>query len=916
MSTKTNKRVENRGYGRIQQKGEGRSRKYLQIDERRLQKPLLFVEREPDNLLAAAILCNVCLGDFTIQFTDRHSINYDVTKYPLEIEHDGILILCPSINEYSVFFLERLEVPYYYVGSTTKLEAKYVNPHTYLTKSPVSSLIAAYFGIHSTYMRDAYIAEISAYTTRYIPDSFQLFDVIKYQYLIFQLPAPEMFSMLLCALKQHVLVLPEELQSRLEQLHSQQLAVCSSVMDNAVVIERDGLKYAFIQGGCPCTLVLNYCLRNNDYDVCINVCTHRQHFTALTRDNIAPVYEANLQQFLYSGCGEHSAGGCFEKDATLDRFVDAFFEHKRLHGFYNDRLQDYTTFEPEEYEWLGEEHMLAGRKIYKNFNFTIFLDNYCNADCRFCIEQMKTANSGRIEKAKIQDEQVYLERLDEILRMIRPWNPSVSITGGEPLLSPCFGEVMKLLAKYKFRKTVITTNGTGIWKHLDEIIAAGISHVNFSRPSIDEAAVQNLMRFHSDADIIAYAQFPEIIRRLEAHNVRTRFNCIMSRNGVASLEDMKRYMDFIASLGCHYVVFRELMSFDENTALNREKKEYADANRVPVNRIWKQIDEDEEFVPITNMQGHYYYIEIYEYLHPTERDKRGIRAKRQEPVVMVSERANLAMLESSLIQNDKYIYEMVFHPNGNLCAGWAENEDVLDAFDKGEKVQEESYDEQEFLKAYDSNIYEKPSVAVDLLIFTIYDKKLKIYLTERTQMPQRGKLALPGVIVGVKEPLEKAVERCLSEKAQLKDIYFEQLYTWGDVDRDPRLRMISVSYIALVSFDVLSSNASMDITGRMYDVDALQSLSGQLAFDHEQMIRCGRERIRNKTEYTQIAFQFLPEEFTLPQLQQAYEILLGKKLYKANFRKKIMPFVTETGKYTSGDSHRPSMLYQRSCDCT
>lgn len=219
-------------------------------------------------------------------------------------------------------------------------------------------------------------------------------------------------------------------------------------------------------------------------------------------------------------------------------------------------------------------------------------------------------------------------------------------------------------------------------------------------------------------------------------------------------------------------------------------------------------------------------------------------------------------------------------------------------------------DEAGYLKAYDGSVYEKPSVAVDILIFTIEDNKLKIYLLEREEMPQRGKLALPGVIVGVRESLDEAVERCLLGKTGFSDIYFEQLYTWGEVDRDPRMRIISVSYMALVPIETLSGKSKGDFTNWLFDVDDLESIEERLAFDHKRMIACGRERIRNKAEYTHIAFAFLPEIFTLPQLQKVYEILLGKKLYKANFRRKVSPMLTETGEYTCGDSHRPSMLYR------
>jgi 8-oxo-dGTP diphosphatase len=223
-----------------------------------------------------------------------------------------------------------------------------------------------------------------------------------------------------------------------------------------------------------------------------------------------------------------------------------------------------------------------------------------------------------------------------------------------------------------------------------------------------------------------------------------------------------------------------------------------------------------------------------------------------------------------------------------------------------------SKQEQEFLAAYDSGLYEKPSITVDLLVFTVEDDELKIVMIKRENLPYQGMLALPGTFVSIDETLDEAVSRGLKEKTGLTDIYFEQLYTWGEVNRDPRMRIISVSYMALVSIKELYSVAGLKKIGRhLYSVDKLLHGETDIAFDHKQMIAYGRERIKNKVEYSQLAFEFLPERFTLPQLQKVNEILLGKELYKANFRKKIKDMVIETAERTSGGAHRPSKLYMR-----
>jgi 8-oxo-dGTP diphosphatase len=218
--------------------------------------------------------------------------------------------------------------------------------------------------------------------------------------------------------------------------------------------------------------------------------------------------------------------------------------------------------------------------------------------------------------------------------------------------------------------------------------------------------------------------------------------------------------------------------------------------------------------------------------------------------------------------------------------------------------------EKEFIESYNKHDYDRPSVAVDLLIFTIMDNELKIIMVSRPEYPYKGYLALPGVFVGIDEDLDSAAKRGLEQKAGLKDVYLEQLYTWGQVDRDPRMRIISVSYYALMSAKKITIPNDSNFSPQFYSVNEILDTNIQIAFDHRKIIEYGRERIHNKTEYTDIAFELMPEEFTLPQLQRVYEILLCKKLYKANFRKKISGKVIETGNMTTGNAYRPSKYFK------
>ena len=215
------------------------------------------------------------------------------------------------------------------------------------------------------------------------------------------------------------------------------------------------------------------------------------------------------------------------------------------------------------------------------------------------------------------------------------------------------------------------------------------------------------------------------------------------------------------------------------------------------------------------------------------------------------------------------------------------------------------------LTDYAPSQYKKMSVAVDLLVFTIEEDRLKLLMIEREEEPFAGKLALPGVFVGTDETLDAAAKRGIREETGLKDIYFEQLYTFGDVKRDPRMRIISVSYMALVPLEKLSFKAGKRTKDAyLVDVEELLASDRTVAFDHKKIISYARWRLANKVEYTLIAFHLVPEGFTLPNLQKVYEILLGKPLYKANFRKKISEFIEETEFQTSGDAHRPSRIYR------
>ena len=217
--------------------------------------------------------------------------------------------------------------------------------------------------------------------------------------------------------------------------------------------------------------------------------------------------------------------------------------------------------------------------------------------------------------------------------------------------------------------------------------------------------------------------------------------------------------------------------------------------------------------------------------------------------------------------------------------------------------------EQEFLGRYDPQKYEHPSVTVDVLIFTVDKSReadsLRILLDRREEHPFLHKWALPGSFVGMGESVEQAAARELEEATGLRTPYLEQLYTWGDLGRDPRTRIISVSYIALVPGETLLPEGEKGMPrGEWYNVSArggqlrLWNGAGELteadlAFDHAAMIRLALERMKNKLFYTDIAFHLLPEYFTLPE-PPVYEAILGESLHSPNFRRDMQKWVERT----------------------
>lgn len=199
-------------------------------------------------------------------------------------------------------------------------------------------------------------------------------------------------------------------------------------------------------------------------------------------------------------------------------------------------------------------------------------------------------------------------------------------------------------------------------------------------------------------------------------------------------------------------------------------------------------------------------------------------------------------------------------------------------------------------------------IAVDIVIFTVVDGRLRVLLTKRPSSHDiyPDEWALPGGFVSADESAGAAAKRELAEKAGVEGVYLEQLYTFSAPERDPRSRVVSIAYYALVSPDRLATDRGSR-EPRWFDIGD----TPPLAFDHDEILTTAVERIRGKLDYTPIGFQLLPPRFTLTELQKVYEAVLATEIDKRNFRSRVLKsgLVRATDERRTG-KHRPAVLYE------
>lgn len=311
---------------------------------------------------------------------------------------------------------------------------------------------------------------------------------------------------------------------------------------------------------------------------------------------------------------------------------------------------------------------------YDNVNLSIFVSDYCNANCDFCVAELRYFHEGvDYIKPAIKDDNKYFKKLDSMLDAVKPLNPSVSLTGGEATLDPKLPEILNILAKHNVRKRTITTNGSGLLLKvkgsndtvLDKLVDYKLQHLNISRAHYNEEENHKIMK--PDNPYLSNAQLEEVVDIARANNIRLRLSCALLKGKIDSLEEMIKYLDWAESIGVDNVVFRQLMKFDEKAVKPGRIPDYCKAHSVSLIPIWEKIDKDERFSFVNQVLGYYYYVEVFKY----------------KGIDMVSEMADLKLIEPEKEKSTKktegvpVIYEMVFHPNGNLCGSWREWKEII-----------------------------------------------------------------------------------------------------------------------------------------------------------------------------------------------------------------------------------------------
>ncbi len=346
-----------------------------------------------------------------------------------------------------------------------------------------------------------------------------------------------------------------------------------------------------------------------------------------------------------------------------------------------NRQKDFNI-DPTRFKRLSGSSFLDSCQVYDNSNLSIHVTDKCNADCAFCIAHLRYLNDGNVYiKPEIEDDEIYFQRLDEVLSSLKSINPSVSITGGEPTVNRKLPRILDILMKHHVRKRTITTNGSGLHYRieggkktvLEKLGDYQLEHLNISRAHYDTHKNAHLMTINEK--LMSNQMLKEAIIEAKKYGMQIRLSCALLKDGINNYDEMMRYIDWAYNIGADNIIFRQLMKFNEEKIQPGRIPIFCKEQEIDLVPIWNQFDSDDRFSFYHQVLGYYYYVEVREL-----NTWKGQIVDRK--INVVSEMADLRMINPQL---DKYskelgeraVFEMIFHPNGNLCAGWNENEQVM-----------------------------------------------------------------------------------------------------------------------------------------------------------------------------------------------------------------------------------------------
>ncbi len=309
--------------------------------------------------------------------------------------------------------------------------------------------------------------------------------------------------------------------------------------------------------------------------------------------------------------------------------------------------------------------------IYDNANFSIHITDKCNADCQFCIAHLRYLHDGvSYHKPFIADHDVYLNRLMEAMHSVQNVNPSISITGGEPTISKRLPDILRAVSQEGSRKRTITTNGTGLGFKvdnssdtiMDRLIEYRLEHLNISRAHYQTNTNNRIMKMADH--LLSDGELREYIQTAKNAVIRPRLSCALLKEGIGTVDAMLRYLDWADSIGVDNVIFRQLMDF--GTQAQGAIPIYCEQNVVRLEPIWEELDSRNIMTLYHQVLGYYYYVEVRKF----------------GTIDVASEMADLNLITPQLQRFSAEIgkpcaFEMVYHPNGQLCAGWREEHNVM-----------------------------------------------------------------------------------------------------------------------------------------------------------------------------------------------------------------------------------------------